>query len=215
MLSPKTLKLLANLLILTGILGLLILFSPLLTTELRYRLQTHRSSPPTLIPKSKKEVEKTTPNPPLQLIKPASWDFGILIPKIFVNSPVVTNVDFYNPDSYRPALKKGVAHAKGSSLPGQPGRIFLFAHSTDSPLHFKQYNAVFYLLYKLQPGDAVYLFYQNRRYQYKVVDRQLLTPNQLEKLLAASPSTELLTLQTCWPPGTTLKRLVVNAIPAP
>jgi sortase A len=110
------------------------------------------------------------------------------------------------------ALQKGVAHAKGTAFPGEGGHIFMFAHSTDYVWNVGTYNAVFYLLYKLEVGDEVNLFYKGTRYVYKVTGKQIVDPSQVEYLTRKTPN-ELLTLQTCWPPGTTLKRMLVFAEP--
>ena len=47
-------------------------------------------------------------------------------------------------------------------------------------------------------------------YIYKVIESQIVDPAQVEYIRRKS-NKEFLTLQTCWPPGTTLKRLLVFA----
>ena len=115
--------------------------------------------------------------------------------------------------TYLDALNKGVAHALGTSLPGENGHIFLFAHSTDYFWNVGSYNAIFYLLQKLEKGDQVNIFYRGVRYVYYVTGSTVVDPSQVEYLTRKS-NKEFLTLQTCWPPGTTLKRLLVFASPA-
>ena len=146
----------------------------------------------------------------IEVLVPKDSQFSIVIPKIGANSNIIANVDPATESVYLEALKKGVAHARGTQNPGMGGHIFLFAHSTDYFWNVGTYNAVFYLLYKLERGDAVDLFYKGQRYAYKVVDKKIVNPNQVEYLTRQSDS-ELLTLQTCWPPGTTLKRMLVFA----
>jgi LPXTG-site transpeptidase (sortase) family protein len=148
----------------------------------------------------------------VKILQPASTDFGIVIPKVAANAPIITQVDAANPDIYLPALQKGVAQAAGTAFPGQGGHIFLFAHSTDNFWNVGTYNAVFYLLYKIQPNDEVNLYYKGQRYVYTVTNSIIVDPSQVE-YLTRKTSKELLTLQTCWPPGTTLKRLLVFASP--
>src|SRR5260221_10612320 len=50
-------------------------------------------------------------------IVPVDDQFGIVIPKIKANSKIIANVDPFNEKEYQWALTKGVAQAKGSSLP--------------------------------------------------------------------------------------------------
>jgi len=146
------------------------------------------------------------------LVPEDPW-FSIIIPKIGANAHVIANVDPVHEAVYLDVLKKGVAHAAGTAFPGEGGHIFLFAHSTDYFWNVGSYNAVFYLLYKLDKGDQIILFYKNQRYNYRVVDKKVVDPSQVEYLTRKTNS-EFLTLQTCWPPGTTLKRIVVFAVRA-
>ncbi len=147
---------------------------------------------------------------PAEILIPEDPNFSIVIPKIGANARVLPNIDAGNEIEYLAALKKGVAQAAGTAYPGEGGHIFLFAHSTDYIWNVGTYNAVFYLLYKLEIGDEVNLFFHGQRYVYKVVDKKIVDPSQVE-FLTRKTNKELLTMQTCWPPGTTLKRLLVIA----
>ena len=145
----------------------------------------------------------------VEVLVPEDPNFSLVIPKIGANARVVKNVDAGNEPEYLEALKSGIAHARGTSFPGQGGHIFLFAHSTDYIWNIGSYNAVFYLLYKLETGDEVNVFYNGQRYKYEVTEKAIIEPEQIE-YLTRTPDEETLTLQTCWPPGTTLKRMVVT-----
>ena len=88
----------------------------------------------------------------------------------------------------------------------------MFAHSTDNFWNIGRYNAIFYLLKELEKGDEIDIFYNGRRYIYQVSEKQIVDPAQVE-FINQPTVTEQLTLQTCWPPGTTFKRLIVIAKP--
>ncbi len=148
----------------------------------------------------------------VEFLVPVDSNFSIVIPKIGANAKVLANIDASDEKIYLEALKKGVAHAAGTSFPGEGSHIFLFAHSTDYFWNVGSYNAIFYLLYKLEKGDEVNLFYQGKRYVYQVIGKNIVNPNQVEYLTRKS-NKEFLTLQTCWPPGTTLQRLLIFAVP--
>ena len=150
-------------------------------------------------------------NSKVEVLTPADPNFGVVIPKIAANSPVIANVDPTDEKDYLKDLKTGVAHTRGTAFPGEGGHIFLFAHSTDYFWNVGTYNAVFYLLYKLDKGDEINLFYKGKRYVYKVIDKKIIDPSEVQYLTRKS-SKEFLTLQTCWPLGTTLKRLLVFAV---
>lgn len=148
-----------------------------------------------------------------KILIPKSADFSIIIPKIGASSKIIENVDPSNEKEYLPALGKGVAHAKGTAFPGLGGNIYLFAHSADTFWNVGRYNAVFYLLKELKPGDEIYIFFMGRRYNYVVNDSRIVESTETQYLQANIGAGEQLILQTCWPPGTTWKRLLVFAKP--
>lgn len=179
--------------------GMGFIFGPLGFQEIRYYLQ-----PPTAESKLGSAL-RDVPN-----WQPPNQAYSLYIPKIRAKSQVIGNVNVANETQYLEALKRGVAEAAGLSHPGQPGTTYLFAHSTDSPLNFARYNAVFYLLDKLEAGDWVEVVYQNKLLRYKVAQVQILEADDTRYLTTGSVD-EILVLQTCYPPGTSWKRLVVVA----
>jgi len=148
---------------------------------------------------------------PIEILIPEDPNFSIVIPKIGANAKVLSNIDAADEKTYLDALNKGVAHTLGTAFPGEGGHIFLFAHSTDYFWNIGTYNAIFYLLYKLEKNDEVDIFYQGQRYVYRVIGREIVDPSQVQ-YLTRKTNREFLTLQTCWPPGTTLKRLLIFAV---
>lgn len=220
-----------NFLVLLSLLLVLKIFGPIAGQEISYAYKQYRGITTVVVFKesntaTKKAHPVATPTQQpnafasvvqklqikQEVIVPVDTEFSIVIPKISANSFVETNVDSSNYDEYIGALKNGVAHARGTALPGDSGHMYLFAHSTDNLLNISSYNAVFYLLYKLEPDDRIYIFYKNKKYAYKVIDKSIVDPTQIEYITKQS-SKPFLTLQTCWPPGTTLKRLLVFATP--
>ncbi|PIP63213.1 hypothetical protein COW97_03685 [Candidatus Roizmanbacteria bacterium CG22_combo_CG10-13_8_21_14_all_34_12] len=147
----------------------------------------------------------------VEILTPVDPNFSIVIPKIGANAKVQSNIDASDQNIYLDALNKGVAHTLGTAFPGEGGHIFLFAHSTDYFWNVSSYNAIFYLLYKLEKNDEVNIFYKGQRYVYKVIGQEVVDPTQVQ-YLTRKTNREFLTLQTCWPPGTTLKRLLIFAV---
>lgn len=166
------------------------IFYPLISAEIKYRFRN---------------AETAFEFP---AVDPLNQDFMLIIPKINLISKVLPNINPFNKTEYLKALNFGIAQAAGSALPNKKGNIFLFAHSTDSPININQYNALFYLINKLTSGDKIYLTYQGRKYEYVVDSTKIISPSEIEYLSPATPK-QILTLMTCWPPGTTLKRLLV------
>ena len=180
-------------LIIASSLYLLTLFAPLIKEETAYRLRKYD-----LV----QEIAHTVP---------VSADFGIIIPKLAINSKVIKNVDPFDPKIYQQALSQGVAHAEGSSLPGESGNIFIFAHSSASFLDALKYNSIFYLLPKLEIGDEIILYYKEKTFKYSVAEKSIIDASNSE-IIVSKESDELI-LMTCYPPGTTLKRFIVKAKP--
>jgi LPXTG-site transpeptidase (sortase) family protein len=146
----------------------------------------------------------------VNIIKPVSTDYGIVIEKINANSRVVADVDPGNERQYAQALTQGVAEAMGSTKPGEKGNLFIFSHSADGPFNISRYNAVFYLLKELEKGDKIVLFYQGKRFDYLVYDKTVTDPLDVS-FISNRYDKPVLTLQTCDPPGTLNNRLIVRA----
>lgn len=208
------LRSIGNFLVLFGIFGALAIFGPAIYEEVHFRIDQAQGVHYVVSdnPSQLGRLANTTSKERI-LVAPDPF-FSVLIPKIGAASRVIPNVDSTNETEYVAALKKGVAHAKGSVFPGLIGTTYLFAHSTDSILDVGRYNAIFYLLKDLNPGDDVIVFFQNHRYNYKVTKTEIIDPADVDLLVHAQQTQEQLVLQTCWPPGTTLKRFMVVAKPA-
>ncbi len=136
-------------------------------------------------------------------------DFGLYIPSIYLNEPIIANVDANNKKNYQQALKQGIAHAAGTPLPGNSGLGYYFAHSSSAGL-ISAKSAVFYLLGKLKAGDLVYIWHNNQKFTYQVTQTQITPANQTD-FLTAHYEQETIVLQTCWPIGTNHQRLLVFA----
>ncbi len=135
----------------------------------------------------------------------------ITIPKISAQAQITENVDPFNSDEYREILKRSVAHAKNTSLPGQDGTIYLFAHSSGSPWEITRYNTIFLRLSELNIGDTIIVQRNNKRYKYLVHDKKEIDPSEVNYILNTK-KTQLI-LQTCTPIGTDWKRLLIFAMP--
>lgn len=136
----------------------------------------------------------------------------LIIPKINVNVPVVYGVG-YDHDSQMKAMAKGVAHFAipgANAVPGQVGNTVLAGHSSNDVFDPGDYKFIFVQLDKVQVGDTIYANYNSTRYTYTVTKKEVVMPNQVDKLTYATTK-PILTLITCTPIGTAQKRLLVTA----
>ncbi len=141
-----------------------------------------------------------------------SDEFAISIPAIGASAQVIADVDPYSEEEYKIALREGIAHAKGTARPGDGGRVYLFAHSTSSPTYFSEYNAVFYQLRLLSAGDMIFVNHEGKAHLYRVTEKVIVEASDTH-WLTETASEEELVLQTCDPPGTIDRRLLVIARP--
>ncbi len=215
----------AYLFILIGVLAILFEFGPVAQTEVAFRKDTlfgikHTLAPTIVNSGGQVQLVPQTAGSSASFgdlaslgsnqITPLDTNYSIVIEKINANSKVIPDIDPANTDQYEQALAVGVAATVGSTAPGQPGNLYIFSHSVDAPWNVIRYNAVFYLLREMEAGDKVVLFYQNKRYDYEVFDKQIVDPSDTT-LLTNRYNKPVLTLQTCDPPGTLLHRLIVRA----
>ena len=173
----------------TSILIVVLTVFPVFREEISYTVRQHTASRP---------------------LTPIDTSFGIVIPKIGANARVIANVNPFDAGEYQQALTRGVAHARGSSFPDASGNVFLFSHSSVDFYLATRYNSVFYLINKLTIGDQIDLYYRDVRYVYHVTDKKIVDPHEVSYITNASYG-NIVTLMTCWPPGTSLKRLLVIA----
>lgn len=139
-------------------------------------------------------------------------DPKLIIPKINVDVPVVYGAN-YDHDSQMSAMEKGVSHFSipgANSVPGQVGNTVLSGHSSNDLFDPGDFKFIFAQLDKLQNGDTIFVNYQSTRYSYVVTKKEVVMPNQVDKLTYATDK-PVLTLITCTPLGTAQKRLLVTA----
>ena len=108
-------------------------------------------------------------------------------------------------------LRESLVHYSGTALPGQFGRVVVFGHST-LPQFYRpdNYQTIFSTLPTLKKGDEILVTYDKVTYRYLVKQMFEVVPEDVT-VLSQETSQQELNLITCVPPGTYLRRLVVNA----
>lgn len=120
----------------------------------------------------------------------------IQIPAIEVDAPVVQG------DGWE-QLKKGVGQLIGTPNPGQSGNLVLSAHNDI-------FGQIFRYLDRLENGDEIIVYTNQRAYVYKVNQTRIVEPTQVEVL--ASTQEPVVTLISCYPYLVDNQRIVVTAI---
>ncbi|MBI2414300.1 sortase [candidate division WWE3 bacterium] len=110
---------------------------------------------------------------------------------------------------------KALGHYVGSAFPGEVGNAFIYGHSVLPAFYNpKNYKSIFSTLSSLDVGDKFTIDYNNKTYTYSVEGKKTLKPEQVDPLATFKPgylSESTVTLMTCSPAGTKLKRLLVYA----
>lgn len=137
----------------------------------------------------------------------------ISIAKIDVEAPMVwSQSDDQN--AMLADLENGLSHFPKTAAPGQVGNMIVSGHSSNYVWAAGNYNHIFKDLNDVAVGDIITVrtIQQNGRtivYQYKVNGKYIDAPDDL-RIFSDTPNPTL-TLSTCWPLGTNLKRLIVKA----
>lgn len=164
-----------------------------------------------------KTAKQSNTQIPSLLMGIAPPETRLIIPRINRNVPVinVSTESLIKKDwekletQMQEALQFGVIHYPGTARPGQQGNVVITGHSSYFPWDPGRFKDVFAVLHELQEGDRMLMYYNQQQYIYEVTTMKKVWPSELDVL---KPSTEnKLTLITCTPIGTNLKRLVVEA----
>lgn len=144
-------------------------------------------------------------------------DTRLVIPRINRNVPIVQvraenllkrEWDSLEKDMME-ALRYGIVHFPGTAMPGEHGNIALTGHSSYFPWDPGRFKDVFALLHEVQMGDKILLYHKQTKYIYEVTDIKIVKPDDINVLDPTED--DRLTLITCTPIGTDLRRLVVTA----
>lgn len=129
--------------------------------------------------------------------------YALTIPKLGIDNAVVV--------TSHTDLKKSLIQYPGTALPGDLGNTVIFGHSV-LPQFFNPHNylTIFSTLHTLQEGDEIDITADGIDYKYSVVDKYEVQPDNLSPLAQTYDKTSL-TIITCTPPGTYLRRLIIKA----
>ena len=136
----------------------------------------------------------------------------LIINKINVNTPVFYDIAT-DTVSQNKAMENGVAHFPipgANSHPGEVGNTVLSGHSSNDVFAAGDYKFIFMQLDKLEIGDTIYANYNSKRYTYVVTKKEEVLPSEVSKLVYETDK-PVMTLITCTPLGTALRRLLVTA----
>ena len=153
--------------------------------------------------------EISAADPTVTLTKVSSEN-KLIIPKLNIDVPLNFGVSV---DDVMAAMNNGVVHYRingASAYPGEVGNFVVMGHSAGDVYSSNQYKFIFSGLERLEDGDIMYVHYNSVRYTYKMVGREIIWPTEVSKLVIDTDK-PMMTLVTCWPLGTSQKRLLISA----
>lgn len=147
----------------------------------------------------------------------APTDDRLVIPKLGKSVPLVhMDTEHIEGENWnelekqiQDSLRGGVVHYPGTAKPGQYGNVFMTGHSSYYPWDPGKFKDIFATLNKLEVGDRYYVYYDQIKYTYEVVDKKEVQPTNVEVLVQPKDK-KISTLMTCTPVGTTLRRLIIQ-----
>ncbi len=162
----------------------------------------------------------------LDYTKASSWFPGSLQNELF-NRAKETEIPLNIPDTYQLSipslglvdisvslkdedLTKHLVQFPQTALPGQPGSPVIFGHSTiPSFYNPEKYTTIFSNLPKVKVGSDIFAKFNGQEYSYRITKVYEVKPNELW-VLKQNYADKTIKIVTCVPPGTTLRRLIVE-----
>ena len=128
--------------------------------------------------------------------------YTLSIPKLGIENAKVTLGD---------DLKSSLIQYPGTAAPGRFGNTVIFGHSVLPQFYNpKNYMTIFSTLPTLRPKDEILVDFNQVRYKYVIEQMIEVSPTDIS-ILAQRYDDSYLTLITCVPPGTYMRRLIVRA----
>lgn len=139
-------------------------------------------------------------------------DMALSIDSIGINRVnISSNVESQDENVYNQYLTRGLAHFKGTPLPGDHGNSFIYGHSAVTSFfnsHPDLPETIFTRLEKVDIGDIVKIYRDNKELQYTVRKKKIVDAHDFG-IFEHKSRKETVTLMTCWPVGIGTKRLIV------
>lgn len=131
------------------------------------------------------------------------------IPDLKVSVPIIWTTD---PKYFDQDLQIGVVHYPGTALPGQLGTAYISGHSSNYVWAKGDYNHVFTHLGDLNKDASFKITVVDKNgkdiiFHYVVISKQEYLPTDQAQFMNSDKS--VVALSTCWPVGSTAKRMVV------
>ncbi len=139
-------------------------------------------------------------------------DNRLVIPRIGKNVPLIKVPSHRNWKQLESGIQKGLQNGvvvhPVSHDPGNFGNFFLTGHSSYYAWDKGRFKDVFALLHEVNAGDTVDIYWEGKKYSYKMKEKKVVSPTAVE-ILKQPKDEKQITLMTCTPIGTNTNRLIL------
>lgn len=139
-------------------------------------------------------------------------DNRVVIERIGKDIPLVTVPTHQNWNQLEEFIQKGLQDGAVihpiSREPGAFGNFFITGHSSYYEWDPGRYKDVFALLHEAKAGDIVTVYWEGRKYRYRLYEKRVIDPTETS-VLNQPNNHSIITLMTCTPIGTNKKRLIL------
>ena len=133
----------------------------------------------------------------------------LIIPNIGLEAPIIFPQE-QNEEIILDELKKGVVHFPYTAKPGQPNNSVFIGHSANFWWNRGDFNTIFANLNQIKKDDSIFVAYKNKLYQCVVTEKIHINATDLSVLNQNNQSA--ITILTCWPLGSDIKRLAITGL---
>lgn len=139
-------------------------------------------------------------------------DNRLYIPRIWKDVPLISVPSHKNwkklEKNIQGGLQEGVVVHPVSKDPGNFGNFFVTGHSSYYAWDNGRFKDVFALLHEVKVGDLVEVYWEGKKYEYKIREVKVVSPTEVS-VLNQPKDRSVITLMTCTPIGTNTNRLIL------
>lgn len=141
----------------------------------------------------------------------------IVIPSLGLDVPIIEpksmTADDFIKANFDDELNSGVVKYPTTPDPGASGNSLIFGHTSQEFWKHNAYGTIFKGIPKLANGDKIKVIREGNLFEYIVVDKFVVIPNQVntQYMSYQNAGGSYITLMGCYPLGTDKKRIMVVA----
>lgn len=170
-----------------------------------------------------KSISPSTESILQERLKQYEFDFNTLPPtnRLIISSlgidiPLIdsqyTDAKDFTIQNFDKELMSWVVKYPTTPAPWEWGNTLIFGHTSQERRQKNSYWTIFSEIPKLTNGDQIQVIWKGNLYQYKVVDKIIVTPKKVnETFLKYNQQWKYVTLMWCYPLGRTDKRIMIMA----